>query len=229
MRLKDLPASERPREKAFRYGFEALSNVELLAVIIGSGVKNASALDISARLIAKVNGLHNLRLVSLEKIKEVVGISDISALRIGAVFQLLSRIEKSQIDADIGPKSPQDIFYKYKDYFRGETQEQFILLMMNKNDEIISEKKMYKGTSQYFPVSIREIISELLSAKCFHFIIVHNHPSGETSPSDNDLIATKVLFDEALRLKIKLRDHIIIGKENYYSFAEHSLINMREK
>ncbi|MFA7067500.1 MAG: DNA repair protein RadC [Acidaminococcaceae bacterium] len=229
MRIKDLPASERPREKAFRYGFETLSNVELLAIIIGSGVKNYGALDIAARLIAKVNGLYNLRSASLEKIKEVEGINHISALRLGAVFHLLNRMEKSRIDDNKGPISSQDIFYKYKEYFRIETQEQFILLMMSKNGEIISEKKMYKGTSEYFPVSIREIISELLSAKCFRFIVVHNHPSGEIVPSDNDLIATKVLCDEASRLRIELCDHIIIGKEKYYSFVEHNLIKMREK
>lgn len=83
---------------------------------------------------------------------------------------------------------------------------------------------MYKGTAEYFPIAIGEILSELLANKCFAFIVVHNHPSGETQPSDDDLISTKMLASEAARLKIKLVDHIIISDRSYFSFAEHNLI-----
>ena len=88
---------------------------------------------------------------------------------------------------------------------------------------------MYKGTGNYFPISVSEIISEILANRCLSFFLVHNHPSGEPFPSDDDLISTKVLDDETSRLRIKLKDHIIIGRDAYYSFAEQGLIKMSAK
>lgn len=229
MRIKDLPESERPREKAMRHGLETLSNIEVMAIIIGSGVKDYSALDISTRLITMTNGLRVLENATFNKIQEVAGINQISALRLGAVFELCRRIEKARYEATDKALDAKSIYNRYRHDFIGETQENLILVFLNKHGAILKEKRMYRGTGEYFPISISEIIAELLSNKCFTFFIVHNHPSGQAQPSDDDLIATKVLYDEATRLKITLKDHVIIAREGYYSFMENNLIKMRGK
>lgn len=229
MRIKDLPESERPREKAMRHGLETLSNIEVMAIIIGSGVKDYSALDISTRLITMTNGLRVLENATFNKIQEVAGINQISALRLGAVFELCRRIEKARYEAVSGPLDAKGIYNRYRHDFVGDAQENLILVLLNKQGAILKEKRMYRGTGEYFPISISEIIAELLSNKCFTFFIVHNHPSGQAQPSDDDLIATKVLYDEATRLKITLKDHVIIAREGYYSFMENNLIKMRGK
>jgi DNA repair protein RadC len=227
VRIKDLPEWERPREKALMNGFGALSNVEVLAIVIGSGVKDYSALDIASSLIAKTKGLHQLKEASFDKICDVSGISTIMALRLGATFELLRRVEQSRsMDGERRLSAP-DIFKKYKDEIGDSPQEHFIIIFLSRRGAIIGENKMYKGTGDTFPISIREILSEVLANRCLSFTIVHNHPSGDIKPSDNDLIATKVLGDEASRLKILLRDHVIIGRDEYYSFAENHLIDER--
>ncbi len=224
MRIKDLPKEERPREKALRYGVDNLSNIEILAIVIGSGVHKSSALDIASALIAEAGGLHQLEFCSLDRIQKVSGIKQISALRLAAVFELLKRVEAARFDSSKEPTTTESIFNKYKLEFLHENQERFILLFLSRRKAIIGEKKMYRGTAEYFPLSIGEILSEILAAKCFSFIVLHNHPSGEIRPSDDDLISTKILQSEAARLKIKLMDHIIIGDQSYYSFADHDLI-----
>jgi len=224
VRIKDLPEAERPREKALRYGIASLSNIEILALVIGSGVRDQSALDIAAHLIAEAKGIHHIENCSLERIEKIRGIKKISALRLAAVFELLKRVEKTRLECVSEPVHPKAIFEKYKLEFARETQEQFALLFLSRRRMITGEKIMYKGTAEYFPIAIGEILSELLANKCFAFIVVHNHPSGETQPSDDDLISTKMLASEAARLKIKLVDHIIISDRSYFSFAEHNLI-----
>lgn len=223
-RIKDLPASERPREKATLYGFDSLTNVELLGLIIGHGVKGHSALDVATQLLIKAKGLHLLKNLTSEQMKEIPGLNQISALRLGAVFTLFSRIEEDRLSKKNARLSPHELFLKYREYFYDEFQEQFLLLFLNTRGEIIKEQKMYKGTSQYFPLSLSEVFAELLSHKCFSFIIIHNHPGGEAYPSDEDLISTIVIKDEGLKLKIKLRDHLIISTDSYYSFIENKLL-----
>lgn len=229
MRIKDLPESERPREKAMRHGLETLSNIEVLAIIIGSGVKDYSALDISARLIAISDGFQELENATYNRIQEVAGMNKISALRLGAVFELCRRIEKARYEVVKGPLDAKGIYNKYRHDFIMETQENLILVFLNKRGAIIKEKRMYRGTAEYFPISISEIIAELLANKCFAFLLVHNHPSGRAFPSDDDLISTKVLLEEAARLKITLKDHLIIAHDGYYSFNDNGLISMRGK
>jgi DNA repair protein RadC len=224
VRIKDLPEEERPREKALRYGIDSLSNIEILAIVIGSGVVQNSALDIAAALIAEAGGLHQLEYCSFERIQKISGMKEISALRLAAVFELLKRVDKTRFDSLNNPVTTETIFNKYKHDFLLENQEHFILLFLSRRKTVVKEKKMYRGTAEYFPLSISEILSELLSSKCFSFIVLHNHPSGEIKPSDEDLISTKILESEAARLKIKLVDHIIIGDRSYYSFADHNLI-----
>ncbi|MDY0100884.1 MAG: DNA repair protein RadC [Bacilli bacterium] len=223
-RIKDLPINERPREKALLYGLEALTNIELLAIIIGQGVKGHNALDVATQLLIKAKSLHLLKNLNLEQMKEIPGLNQISSLRIGAVFTLFSRFEEDRLNKKSCRLTPHELFLKYREYFYDKFQEQFILLLLNTRGEIIKEIKMYKGTAHYFPLSMGEVFAELLSHKCFSFVIVHNHPGGEAYPSDEDIISTIVIKDEALKLKIKLKDHLIISADSYYSFLENKLL-----
>lgn len=223
-RIKDLPENERPREKAFRYGLNSLTNIELLALIIGHGVKGHNALEIATQLIIKGKGLHLLKNLTHEQMKEVPGLNKVSSLRLGAVFTLFKRLEEDRLNQKQKRLTPPELFLKYREQFYDEFQEQFLLLFLNHRGEIVKERKLYKGTAQYFPLSLSEIFAELLSYKCFSFLIIHNHPGGDPYPSDEDLISTKVIKDEAKKLKITLKDHLIISYDTYFSFIENKLL-----
>ncbi|MFA5480927.1 MAG: DNA repair protein RadC [Bacilli bacterium] len=224
MRIKDLPISERPREKALRYGIESLSNIEVLALIVSQGVKGSSALDIASLLISGANGIHNLTKMSLDNVQKIAGLSRITALRLMAVFEVYKRLDKAEIDALDERLTAEIIFKKYKEEFATASQEQFIIVLLNRRGQFQFEKRMYKGTADRFPLSVSEIIGELLSHNCSSFIIVHNHPNGKIEPSDDDLIATKVIAEEAAKLRIFLRDHVIISEHAYFSFSDRGLI-----
>jgi len=227
VRIKDLPKEERPREKALKYGVDTLSNIEVLALIIGSGIKGCSALDIAALLISSSRGLHLLKESSVDKLRKTSGMSVASSLRLAAAFELSARVEKARADAEKAPFSTKGILEKYKEEFTTAHQENLIIIMLNHRGEIIAEKRMYKGTKDNFPISVSEIMSELLINRCSSYVVLHNHPNGDLVPSDDDLISTKVLLEEAQKLRIKMRDHIIISDRGYYSFLENGLINNR--
>ena len=220
MGIKELPKLERPREKALLYGLEKLSNVELIAILIGSGTKDRSALDISYELLDTYKGIFNLSNAPFLDLTKTKGISKITAIKLGAVFEIYKRISQSEYQETNITISQNYIYTKYSKIIQGDTQEILGVIILNGNKKVIREKLLYKGTKVELSASYLEIFKEVLIADGKYFYIFHNHPEGNPYPSDKDIIFTSGLIKEAIKLKIKMIDHIIIGKNSYFSFID---------
>jgi DNA repair protein RadC len=225
IKIKDLPTFERPREKAKRYGIETLSNVELLALIIGSGTKGKSAIDISYEIIYNNKGLNNLLSTSHLELEKVKGISSVTSLKIGALFELYHRLNLLQ-EGENEKYSQESIFKKYAQNLNDTKQEHFGIIILNSNNKILREKIIYKGTSTEIPVSCLEIIKEVILVNGKQIIVFHNHPSGNSLPSDKDAFFTNELLRELNRIGVKLIDHVVLGDNNYYSFKDKILYEL---
>ena len=218
MALKDLPNNEKPREKLIRYGVESLSNVELITIIIGSGTKNNSAMDVAYNLI-RSKGLLSLSHIPYEDYMKITGIKKAKALMLASIFELYRRLSTLESEGKGEDLTSFDIFDKYKDELSGIEQEVLGAIVLDKNKKIISEKIIYKGTKNYIKVSTRDILKLLVLKNGKYFYIYHNHPDGTLSPSEDDIVFTESLILEAKRYEYHLLDHIIITDKGYFSFA----------
>ena len=218
--IKSLPVLERPREKALRYGLESLSDVELLTLLISSGYKDVSALEIAATLLVENNGLLSLSKVPLSELKKNKGIKNAKALNLAAIFELHYRLSKKEEESDESEVNADYLYSKYKDKLLSNNQENLVLVMLNSRMKIIHEKTMYVGTESKIIFSYKDIWRELLNQNARYFYLIHNHPTGIKEPSKNDIFFTSELFRESKRLNIPMVDHIIIGKDCYHSFTQ---------
>ena len=224
-RIKDLPLLNRPREKALRYGINALSDEEILAILISSGIKNYNALTIAKNLLKEHQGLYNLSRINEPKKLKTKGLSDTRSLMLIAAFTLASRIEKDAKNKPLRINASSDILSLYQHELSKAEKEHLYLLMLNQKREIIKEEVLYLGTSEGFEIDLKEIVRRVLIYNAVNVILVHNHPSGNVVPSTSDIEATIELNKALIKHDITLLDHVIIGAFRYFSFAENSLIN----
>ncbi len=220
MKIADLPKEAKPREKALCFGIESLENHEILALLIGSGVKGHSAIEIAKSLLETFITLPFLANASIESLKKQKGLNKISALKLLAAFELHKRLLSQQNASDFPIVSSQQIFERFR-YLEDYDYEVLILVMLNRKKEIVRERRKYHGTFESCSFDFKEIIGDLLDAKCSYFILVHNHPDGAKFPSQNDVISTVIIKDRLDEFGIKLLDHVIIYKNGYYSFFDH--------
>mgnify|MGYP003297710236 CR=1 FL=1 len=219
MRISDIPLNLRPREKAMRYGIEELSDQELLALIIGSGVKGNSALDIAGELLSSYfNSMYSLSNASLSSLEEYTGLKESIALRLLATFEFHHRLNSPRYQKQEQIKSADEVYLRYQ-YLENYDQEVLILIMLDSKNRIKQEKLLYKGAFDCFSIDVGQIIQTIILAKAKSFILIHNHPDEEKEPSDNDILATKTIEKAAKNLGIKLVDHVIIFKGGFYSFS----------
>lgn len=219
MKISDIPEEYRPREKAIRFGIEKLSDQELLAIIIGSGGKGNSAIDISSELLKTYgNSLELLSKTDYRSLSEFTGLKQSIALRILASFELHNRLNSPNNKIIKRIESPQDVYLRYK-YLENYDQEVLVLLMLDLKLRILKEKVIYQGTFESFQIEVKKIIEELILAKAKYFILIHNHPDEDNGASEEDILATKLLRKTAKSLGIKLVDHIIISKIGYSSMT----------
>lgn len=220
MRISDIPIDLRPREKAIRYGIEELTDQELLAVIIGSGVRGSSALDIAGELLQTYyNSMYSLSNSNLVALKEHNGLKESTALKLLATFEFHHRLNSPKYQKQETIKSAEEVYSRYQ-YLENYDQEVLILIMLDSKKRIKQEKLLYKGTFDSFSIDVREVIQTILLAKAKYFILIHNHPDEEDKPSDNDIIATKAIEKSAKNLGVFLLDHIIIYRGGYSSIIK---------
>lgn len=219
-KINELPPLERPREKAFRYGIESLSNVELLAILIGSGTANKSAIDIAYELLNNAKGLYSLFNTPYQEFTKIKGLKKTKAVKLLATFELTKRYENSKIEEKTIVPNSEFVYQKVRPNLIGVTREFFILIMCNKNRRIIHEEILYKGVEDNVPFSLKDVLCTLLLHKASSFYIVHNHPNGILLPSISDTELTNQLMNETRKLSIRLIDHLIISENGYYSFLD---------
>lgn len=225
MTIKDCPLEERPREKALKYGFDALSTIELLALILRTGNKQESVLEMSQRLLNEVGGLAKLEHCHYQQLTSIKGIKKAKAVSILAVLELAKRLVMLE-DSITMIKEPQDAYYYIYNKVRFEKQEKVILLCLNTHLEVVKEKTVFIGSDNMSIISGKEIFKEAIMCGSSRVLLIHNHPSGHPDPSLEDVEVTKRLEKMAHDLEIEWIDHIIIGKNSFYSFAAKRIIEM---
>ena len=217
MKIKELPRELRPREKAWHYGIESLTDEELLALLIGSGVKGCSAIEIARNLLSSYLTLSTLARASICSLEEQTGLSKTSALKLFATFEFHNRLISPFYQHQYEINDSEDAYFRYR-YLENYEQEVLAILMLSKTNKIIKEKVLYKGTEEHIVVEPKEICNELLLSRCKKYILIHNHPNGESYPSDEDKYSTLLIKNESEKIGIKMFDHIIIYHGGYYSF-----------
>jgi DNA repair protein RadC len=219
MKIKDIPKEGRPRERFLKQGSEALSDAELFAILLRTGTKGENVVDMSNRLIAEY-GLDNLFECSLKELQEIKGIGPSKAMQILAMSEILKRIHLSEKPIKKISCS-KDVFYYFHDRLKSKKEEHFYVLMLNNQNNIIGEHFVSKGILDASIIHPREVFRFAIKNAASKIIIAHNHPSGNSDPSMEDLEITEKLIKSGEELGIKMLDHIILGKERYWSWLEN--------
>lgn len=224
--MKNLPESERPYEKYLLHGEDSLSDAELLAIILKSGTKDANSLDIAREILTgNHNNLLNLYDLSLHDLIQFSGIGKIKAIQLKAVAELSRRIAKTNSGYHLKMNQPFTIAEYYMEQLRHAKQEILMCAFFDTKNNFLGDAVISKGAVNYAYVSPREIFRYAFDYDAVLLILLHNHPSGDPTPSEDDLRITKRVEKGAQILQLELVDHIIIGDNKYYSFKENELIN----
>ena len=218
--IKDLALRYRPREKVKRFGLKALSNQELLALIIGSGQKNCNALELAKKVERCLLTDEKLekKIKTKKDLSQIFGIGEILANKILASLELGQRLSKEQKQKQIS--NPKKIFELSAELY-DKKQEYCLAFSFNGRQELLSRRTIAIGGLNYNFLEPRNIFEPAFSLGASSFILVHNHPSGNLEPSDDDLLLTEKVAKIADLMGVKLLDHLIIGKNNFYSIREH--------
>lgn len=224
--IKSLPLEENPREKAMNAGIGALSNVELLAVLLRTGSKKESVMELAARLLKEIGGLENLRYVSYHTLTHLKGIKAAKAVEILAAVELAKRMQVKRPAANI-VRSPQSV-YDFLSDMQGFTQEHFVILILDNRHRIIARKTLFIGTVNASIIDVREIFVQVLNVHGVALIVAHNHPSGDAVPSHEDLDVTRQIQQAGEMMSVELLDHIIIGHNQYYSIMGHRFYDCQD-
>ena len=223
--FKQLPDSEKPRERLVNNGKESLSNEELLSIILKTGIKNMSVKEVSYELLNLVKDIRNLRNISINNLINIKGIGKVKAIELLAVIELGKRIYTEVNENDlISCTSPDNIINYFNYLFKDKKQEEFYVIFLDNKKKYISKKLLFIGSINFSVVHPREIFKEAYLCSASFIICLHNHPSGDSFPSKEDDNITKKIKEIGLIHGIPLIDHIIIGKKNYYSYFENEKI-----
>ena len=225
VKIKSIPINDRPRERLLHFGGSSLNNEELLSIILGSGNKNKGVKDIASSILSSVKDICDLKNLNYQELIKIDGIGNAKACILLAVFELSKRMNQNIVSLNgIVFNSPDIIFEYFKDKFNLEMQENFYCVYLDSKKRIISSKLLFKGTVDRSLVHPREVFKEAYLLSASSIICVHNHPSGNINPSREDCFLTKMLKEVGEIMGIEVNDHIIVGKDNYYSFFENGEI-----
>ncbi len=225
--VKELPLSERPYEKCEKYGPGVLSDAELLAVIIRSGSKNERGVDVATKVLnySKVYpGLLGLNHMNMKELISIKGIGRVKAIQLLCMTELTKRMAKATGADAIRLTSPSSVANYYMQDMRHLTQEKVLLIMLDSKSKILKDMIISSGTVNSSLLSPREIFLHALKYEAVNIIILHNHPSGDPTPSKEDIHTTKRLKEVGNLIGIKLMDHIIIGDNRYISLGEEGYL-----
>ncbi len=218
--IKDLPTNERPRERLAKYGAESLSNSELLAIILRSGVKGDTAIDVANRLLKQYDGqLREILSADLKELESIKGVGFTKAIQIKASFELAKRIFETDIEHQ-QVVFPQDVVNIMLPKLKFEKQEKLYILLLTGKNYLLSKKLVAIGGIDYNTFKPKEVLHIAVKYNASSIILVHNHPSGDPSPSKQDIEITRKIIDAGKIIGISVRDHIIIGDGKYTSLKE---------
>ena len=221
--IHDLPESERPRERLQKHGPEALSSQELLALLLGRGIKGESVMVTAQRLLSTFGNIENISQASLEELSDVKGVGPAKASQIKAAFELARRKEDHE-GKQISVKSHLDVIKLVKQKLKDKKKEHFLILCLDTRNNLIKISTVSTGTLDANLVHPREVFKEAIQSLAFSIILVHNHPSGSPEPSGADIDITKRIVETGKVVGIDVLDHIIVTENKSFSFKEKGLV-----
>lgn len=225
VKIRDLPVEERPYEKLINNGVESLSNEELLAILIKTGTKGTSSKELASMILKSIDDISDLSNLNCSKLSHIKGLGYKKSCVLLAAIELGLRIKNFRPSIINQTFNSSEVVYNYyKNQLGDKKQEYFYVVYLDNSKKIIKEKLLFIGTLNYSVVHPREIFKEAYLCSASSIICVHNHPTGNIKPSLEDIEITKNIKNVGLLLGIKLVDHLIIGKEKYYSFLENNAI-----
>ncbi len=221
--IRDMPEDERPRERLAKYGANILKNSELIAILLRTGMKGESVVNMSDRLIARFEGLEKMGRASFTELCSLNGISEAKACQLLAAFELGRRMVSLTPDARAKINSPRDVYNLLGADMRYREQEHLRVLLISTKSEVVGDHSIYKGTVNSASVRVAEVLKPAVLENAPSIIVVHNHPSGDPTPSGPDIMITRQIKQAAELLDIELLDHIVIGGPTFVSMKDRGL------
>ena len=220
MKIKEMQEEQRPREKALRQGIQSLSDLDLLALLISSGTKNHTVYEIGMDLLNKSEGLSRLFDMHINEFMDIPGIREAKALQIVGSIELCKRALKMKT-YQTSIQNPEDVVRWFEMEFGTQKQEHFVVLYLDTKGKIITHRVLFVGSLNESIVHPRDIFKEAYLQNANSVLFMHNHPSNDVTPSPEDYMCTRQLISVAKVMGIQVLDHIIVGKNQWYSFKQH--------
>jgi DNA repair protein RadC len=222
-RIKDIRKEDRPRERLVNVGSGALSNAELLGILIGSGLPGINAVQLGQRLLSSISGLDELPRCSLRELQEVRGIGKAKAIQLQAAIELGRRIASRAPTDKPQIQSPDDAA-EFLVYEMGALEQEHLkTMLLDTRNRLLKITEVYRGTLNSSHIRVGEVYRDAVRAGAASIIVVHNHPSGDPTPSPEDIAVTKVLVEAGKLLDIEMLDHLIIGRNCFLSLKARGL------
>lgn len=218
--IQHLPEEERPRERLVRFGPEAMSTAELIALILGSGTKSMPVLQLAQEIIVKFGSMQQLADATLTELRQIKGVGAAKAIQLKAAFTLGIRASKQSIPPKYRIENPIHAYHLIKDGMERETRELFVVILQDVKGFVICHEVVAIGTLSKALVHPREVFYPAIRHKASSLIIAHNHPSGDPTPSKEDYDLTKKLVEVGALMSLPVQDHLIIGAQRFVSLRQ---------
>jgi DNA repair protein RadC len=223
MKFRELPNEDKPRERLVLYGANNLNNEEILMILLKSGTKKYSVKDLANKILKDTGGISNLKNMTYQNLMKIDGIGKVKSIELVAIVELARRIYMEKNIKDIVLcTNPETIIYYFNSLFKDKLQEEFYVIYLDNKKNYLDMKKLFIGSINASIVHPREIFKEAYLVSASFIICIHNHPTGDILPSNDDIILTNNLKEIGKINGISVIDHIIIGNNNYYSFYDNN-------
>lgn len=222
--MRDVPSEDRPRERMMQFGAEALSHTELLAILLRTGTRSESAVHLAGRILQSCGSLAGLVDMSLEELTAIRGIGPAKAVQLRAGIELGRRLSREGRETRLTVRRPQDAADYLMEELRYLKKEHFICLFLNTKNQLIAQETLSVGTLNASLVHPREVFRAAIKCSSASLICVHNHPSGDPTPSPEDVTLTRRLVEAGELVGIDVLDHIVIGEQQFISLKEQGLM-----
>lgn len=222
--IQRLPEEERPRERLMRYGTEAISSTDLIAIILGSGTKTMPVLQLANEIMMRFGSLKQLSEATIEELCQIKGLGSAKAIQLKAAFSLGLRVSRQTVSAKYRIENPLHAYHLVKDELEKEKRELFLVILQDVKGHVVCQEIVAIGTLSQSLVHPREVFYPAIRHKSASLILVHNHPSGDPTPSPQDYEVTKTLIDAGRLIGIPINDHLIIGEQKYVSLRQLGMV-----